>query len=69
MTRISGILLEMRLRKVVLTFSVYKKLKERLLICSSFEIWPLKDLINLSSAPLLGLLGHPCLLGLQSLLG
>jgi ABC-type glucose/galactose transport system permease subunit len=45
------------LRKVVLTFSVYKKLKERLLIYSSFVILPLKDLINLSSAPLLGLLG------------
>jgi hypothetical protein len=69
MARISGILLEIRLRKVVLTFSVFKKLKERLLICSSFEILPLKDLINSISAPLLGLLGYPRLLGLQSLLG
>jgi hypothetical protein len=64
MTRISGILLEIRLRKVVLTFSVYKKLKERLLICSSFEILPLNDLINLSSAPLLGLLGASLSAGL-----
>jgi hypothetical protein len=57
MTRISRILLEIRLRKVVLTFSVFKKLKERLLICSLFEILPLKDLINSISAPQLGLLG------------
>jgi hypothetical protein len=63
MTRISGILLEIRLRKVVLTFSVFKKLKERLLICSSFEILPLKDLINSISAPLLGLLGVSSFVG------
>jgi hypothetical protein len=69
MTKISGILLEIRLRKAVLTFSVFKKRKERLLICSLFEILPVKDLINSISAPLLGLLGYPRLLGLQSLLG
>jgi hypothetical protein len=58
MTGISGILLETRLRKVVLTFSVCKKLKERSLIYSLFIILPLKDLIALISAPRLGLLGE-----------
>jgi hypothetical protein len=58
MTGISGILLETRLRKVVLTFFVCKKLKERSLIYSLFIILPLKDLIDLISAPRLGLLGE-----------
>jgi hypothetical protein len=58
MTGISGILLETRLRKVVLTFFVCKKLKERSLIYSLFVILPLKDLIALILAPRLGLLGE-----------
>jgi hypothetical protein len=58
MTGISGILLETRLRKVVLTFFACKKLKERTLIYSLFVILPLKDLIALISAPRLGLLGE-----------
>jgi hypothetical protein len=63
MTGISGILLETRLRKVVLTFFVCKKLKERSLIYSLFVILPLKDLITLISAPRLGLLGKSLSVG------
>jgi hypothetical protein len=58
MTGISGIPLETRLRKAVLTFFACKKRKERTLIYSLFVILPLKGLIVSISAPRLGLLGE-----------